>query len=376
MCFAAYVQVCVDELVTEFLRAIPQEEQSAAVTSIIVSVLNTEKFETFENQEKSGKNRTVGKVTKERMRTLLRSFYSRLPEKQARVQRLLEPEGHVGEGKPPGTRSLPVRRFREEVLKELLKRVSKRRAGETIRRAVEGSVLRLKEGDVRRVRGEFFRAMVLDLQKEGGEINEALALCVGLPSDASQLGLPNVSIGPEGVSHEEETAALEDECEPELLEPEPPDDFHFDLPKYSDFEYIFDSYPYVRLIKYEDTPHLAVGYQSYRKSANDKLVRRNCVVWIEKEAQEIAFNSLGSVVGTLRHESGENHQFIKVLPVFPGYYVRCWTNIKEEGDLEGYYRYLLVLRDKDGDLFFRRYPSKERLLEAKKLYQESEYLAA
>jgi len=111
-----------------------------------------------------------------------------------------------------------------------------------------------------------------------------------------------------------------------------------DLPKFEDFAYIFDEYPYIAEDTYEGSQSLVVGYLSGRSRHTDALVRRNCQV------DGVTFKDLFGML-TLENTRDGVHRFVKLFKWRPGTKIRCWTNVKpKEGkahDEERYNRYLV-----------------------------------
>jgi hypothetical protein len=118
------------------------------------------------------------------------------------------------------------------------------------------------------------------------------------------------------------------------------------LPSFNDFEHVFASYPFMRIVSYEGQPHLGLGYLSGRLPQDGRLIRRNCAVkyWdIEGgDTKEVHFKKLMGRFGVLEQTEGETRRFIKVLPLRVGMVIRAWSNVKDEKDFEEMNRFSVV----------------------------------
>ncbi len=101
---------------------------------------------------------------------------------------------------------------------------------------------------------------------------------------------------------------------------------------FEDLKSVFHTYPYVKVLTLPGyDPLLVLGYASMVNKIG-QLVRRNLAVSPVSTETETMFNGIVSIFGHLRRKNGDVHQHIKVLTYRPGMLVRCWTNVRGVGD--------------------------------------------
>lgn len=273
----------------------------------------------------------------------------------------------------------------DELMTEMLRRVSPETVGEILFLASQGARKRLQEERHNRYKSEkFFRRAA----KRMPDIPPHLAAAVGLHVEG-ELSSPDITVEPAKKKREspkayprgpvtpavqgrkdrhidvEETKRTIDVDLQESIpptdqaminaflddEPTPPpgsmDEFAdlLDMPEWEDYEAVFSSYPYVwETVSKGGERRLVLGYASARKKDSDQLVRRNCA-YTGPDGIEHPFNDLPSVVGLLKRYQGGVHRHIKVLPYRPGTKVRFWTNVAGVGDREDLYRYVRITED-------------------------------
>lgn len=237
--------------------------------------------------------------------------------------------------------SEPVQIALDELMTEVIRRLPEEEVAAALRMAAVSALKRSKKSRHNRYKIErLFRKASERLVN----IPEELALVVGLKTPDPQLSLPLLPPAPSLVVEpivDEETRRME-----AFLSDVPPDPldttFNFDLPTFDTFKHVFGTYPYACLYKDEREGLLLVlGYASGR-SAEGRLLRRNCVL-VRPDGTEQNFNDLVSVYGTFSKKKGPIHQTIKVIPLPLGAGIRFWTNVAGIGDMLDKNRFLVVL---------------------------------
>jgi len=324
MCvFTQSVYVAVDDLMTEVLRQLPSAALVASFPEVVLKSLTTQ---TFGEKTKT----KVGKVSQEQMRRLLRRMHYRLPTDQKIVS--LNSSGSTGRSsKPKGLCSAPVRIVRDNFMEQISHFCTKPTLAEVIKRACLASQARLSGTDDQgRVRREFYRPLTEEFLLNGGELTESLALAVGLDPEGAQL-------------------KLEVEPEPEADADDAEELFSFHIPTFDEYSYVFSNYPYVQVGRFEDETVLVIGTAQTRDAGSNNLYRRTCEVDLNDGEGKRLFKQLFSpYCQVLERIDGDKHQHIKLVPLRPGTRIRFWTNVKDQGDIDLYYRYMLLV-DNPGD---------------------------
>lgn len=322
MCFTKSVYTAADDFLTEVLRRVPNAALVKVWGDIVLQSLVTETFG-------EGSNTRIGRKTQEQMRQLLRRMSYRLPtDKQWPL--LLGGQEPESKGKLKSLSSAPVRIVRKRLLENVMPLCSKATMAEIIKEACCASQSRLQGDDQGRVRREFFRPLAEDFIARGGEPTKSLVITVDLESESVQLKLPIED--PEEEAPDEATASS-------------PDGLSFHIPTFDEYAEVFSKYPYVQPVWFEGRMVLAIGSAQTRSDSN-RLYRRTCEVDLNDGGGRLLFKRLITpYCRPLKREEGDRHLILKLVPFRPGTRIRFWTNVKDEGDIELYYRYLLITDD-------------------------------
>ena len=251
--------------------------------------------------------------------------------------------------KPVSTFSEAVKVSLDEITTELLRRVPEAQVADAISSACTAAEKRLRSN--RRSRHDryhsqmFFRRMV----ERFPNAPEGVSAVVGLKNgvNGAQMEVPGVEVRQSG---EERMPTENAQAVDEVLEDPAEDEFAdiLDIPKFEDFEAVFNEYPYVMPSTCDGRKVLVLGYLSARDHQTDDLIRRNCVVIGPSESGDslgTPFNDLQSITGILRRTKQGVRQFIKVIPYQVGTRIRFWTHVKGpngSGDRPNLNRYVVV----------------------------------
>lgn len=225
--------------------------------------------------------------------------------------------------------SVAIRVAVDEIATSLLTHVPEETVAKILTSSCDRAVKRLQTNKVgKRPRDSVYdakylhRLIVRRLTDPPGD----LAAIVGL-KDGKQIEIPDMGTEPEAV--------------PEA----PPEDFgSWVLPKFEDYEEVFDKWPYVMERTNDDGRVIVFGYGSFRDK-NNKLVHRNVAYYRPEDdftSKGAVAKKIASAEGLLTGRRGNFHQFIKVLPYKPGARLRFWTHRQGERDLESHYRYVVL----------------------------------
>ncbi len=355
MSYTPEVRVVVDEMLTEVLRC---QLNTNGQTRALINIVD-ELFEAFPSKVDLGLAQLMARQVMERSAF---HFPSELREKAyAEIT-------HPSTGEPKGMRHKVTTAFGQVALQQLGADLSN--VSGSLAKAIIHSKQRTGNSEYRR----FFKKVVNTFHKNGGVISETLIAAIGgLPKEIAASAViadestedlnldldepveeaaPATDPSPVIVEKEEPSRPMEQMplSEGILAKKEADDDLELDnfyIPTFSDFQTVFERYPFMKIVSYEGTAHLAIGYLSGRSTRDEgKLFRRNCAVkyWDEygEDTDETHFTKLGGVCGVLEHREGETRRFIKVLPLKAGMAIRFWTNKKNEKDMPEMYRYAFI----------------------------------
>ena len=236
----------------------------------------------------------------------------------------------------------------DELTTELLRRVPEPQIADAIISACVAAEKRLRSN--RRNRHDryhsqkFFRRMVERFPHRPEALSAVVGLKFGVNGD--QVNIPGVDLREKD---EPRMPSEGDEAAAKLLDP-PEDEFAdiLDMPKFEDFEGVFEEYPYVGTAQHDGQRVLVLGYLSARDRQTDDLIRRNFVVIGAGEpegAKGKPFNDLQSMTGMLQKRKKGIRQFIKVIPYQVGMRIRFWTHVKGtsgSGDRAHLNRYIVL----------------------------------
>jgi len=223
--------------------------------------------------------------------------------------------------------SEPVRVSTDELMTELLRRAPEDALNEALQSACTNAQHRLSKNRHQRYQCQrFFRKLALRLTNPSSNLATVVGLKDVHPQSVRPPTRSEVKTPPREVVTTADQPLSKDQLEDLSA--------YLDLPTFADFKSVFESYPYIKIMKRAGYGRLLVlGYASGFYQTRQAVLRRNSTL------DEVVVQHIPTIFKDLHSESGGVRQGIKVVPYQPGRLIRSWTNIQGTGDLKGLNRY-------------------------------------